>query len=224
MNGHHLQKGDEFRLAEPQLNRITLRFSWKGYDVDVSALLLSKARGLIRTDDFVYFNSRKRECSYQEYLNIIAEKGRLHKNTRTRTEGTKTTWMIDARPMSYDGSVIGAEDDVYCGDSKSCLIDIFLDTVSPEIHEILLVASLYSIPASNVIEPENFKGIADFSVSIFSENQSNEIARYPIRDSFRYEKVVEVGRLVRTKGSQWAFNALCDGYSCELMSYIDLYA
>lgn len=219
MKRHNVTKGEVFNLTESRLNTVQLRLLWEGHDIDFSAFLLSNNRELIRKEDFVHFNSQKRECTYPEYKRIIEQQSRLHKNTQIRKKATRTAWMIDSRPMSYDGSVLGCQGD----EIKSCVIDVAFDAVRPDIHEILLVASLYNISIYPLTEPVNFSNIEDLSLLLISGKRQEEILRYKVDERFKHETVVEVARLVRTQEGQWVFNAVCQGYNGELRSFVDLY-
>lgn len=222
MANRNVTKGEVFDLNGMELNKLQIRLVWKGHDVDLSAFLLGSNRELIRNEDFVHFNSLKRECTYQEYKQIIKQQGRLHKNTQIRKNPTAITWMMDARPMSHDGSVLGAQSDL-CGTDKNSAIDVSIDAVRPDIHEILLVVSLYNVSVSSLSEPITFSDIEQLSLVLISGKEQEEILRYKVEERFKHETVVEVARLARGKAGRWVFNAVCEGYNGDLRSFADLY-
>lgn len=174
MVNRECSKGDVFELNEIEMNRLQIRLSWKGHDLDLSAFLLGRNRQLIRNEDFVHYNSLKRECTYKEYIQAIKQQGRLHKNTQIRKRPTRTTWMIDARSKSFDGSVLGAQSEL-CGVDKSSIIDVSIDAVGQDIHEILLVLSLYNFSVSPLYGPRTFSDIEELSLLlVHGERQEEE--------------------------------------------------
>jgi tellurium resistance protein TerD len=128
---------------------------------------------------------------------------------------------------SPDGAVVYSGDD-RSGESSDGDDDesmtVKLDKVSPNVTEIIFVASIYDAHTTN----QNFGQVRDSYIRIYdANNPSNVLCKYELNEDFSVESCVEFGRLYK-RGSQWRFEAVGAGYrhngSQPLQVLVDKYA
>jgi tellurium resistance protein TerD len=151
-------------------------------DPDVSTFILGSNGKAISEDHFVFFGSENR---------IMTPEGE--------------------RPVSPDGSVIGAIDDLgddEDGDGKGQEdVDVFLDKASNDTKEMVFVVTIY-----NHTEGYNFGQIRDSYVKIINSENNDTLAIYELDEDFSTETSVEFGRIYK-KDSDWKFEAIGKGYN-----------
>lgn len=222
-------KGSKFDLTKENqgLNEIEVKLAWKGSDIDASTFLLGKDGVIIDDADFVYFKSKNREGTFDEYLEKIKKDGRWSENTPVRKRPTRVTWMKDTRPMSSDGSLLGSIDDLGSEEDASEesdeTINVTLESVNPSIQEIVFVVTVYNAPDRPLSEQVTFGQIIDTYILITNIETGEEILKYAIDEKFNKETGVEVARLFRQDG-EWSFEAVGEGYDGGLQYFVELYS
>jgi len=224
-----LTKGGKFNLTKENqgLNEIEVKLIWKGPDIDASTFLLGKD-GIITNDyDFVFYNSNNREHAFQVYQDKVKEDGRWSVDHKERKKATRKTWMEDIRPMSSDGSLLGAFDDLGgdddSGDESYETINVTLDAVKDEIREIVFVVTVYNQPGTPASKQVTFGQIVNPCISVVNTETGDEILRYQIDEKFKNETGVEVARLYRTDDEEWAFEAVGEGFDGGLQYFVEVY-
>lgn len=161
-------------------------------DPDVSTFLLGPNGKTLSEDYFVFYGSKK---------TIITSEGK--------------------RPVSPDGCVVGAIDDLGDDEDGDGLgqeeVDVNLGKANDKVQEILFVVSIY-----NHDYGYNFGQIRNSYVKIIDSNTDEEIAIYELDEDFSTEISVEFGRLYR-KGAEWKFEAIGKGYNEGLNYLVEKY-
>lgn len=106
---------------------------------------------------------------------------------------------------------------VYSGDDRSGessdgdddeSVTVQLGKVSPQVVEIVFVASIYDAHLTN----QNFGQVRDSYIRIYDAlNPANVLCKYELGEDFSVESCVEFGRLYK-RGAQWRFEAMGVGY------------
>lgn len=193
----NLVKGQRINIG---LSELKVELGWKtdpdlkpAPDPDVSTFILGSSGKVISEDHFVFYGSDNK---------IMTPEGKQ-------------------RPISPDGSVIGAIDDTGeddDGDGKGLEeVDILLNKTSSEIKEILFVVTIY-----NHTEGYNFGQVRNSYVKIINSNNNETIAIYELDEDFSTEISVEFGRLYK-KGADWKFEAIGKGYNQGLDYLVEKY-
>ncbi|MFN6516597.1 MAG: TerD family protein [Nostoc sp. CreGUA01] len=102
------------------------------------------------------------------------------------------------------------------GDDETIYVD--LAKVNPAIQEIVFVVTIHEGQAKN----QNFSQIKNAFIKIYNQETRNSLARYNLREAFSQETALEFGRLYK-KDNQWRFQAVGEGYSSGLQSFVDKY-
>lgn len=201
-----LNKGERFKLKKSEgLTNLTVELGWKGgADLDACAFLLNED-GVISDDaDFVFYNSNNREEPF----------------TREKF-GNKKVWREQTRPVSADGSVMGALDDL--GDDEDENGDaneemtVNLEKVSPKVTEIVFCVTVYD-------EATTFGAVNAPYISIVNDDNGEEVGRYDLKENFQNETAVVAGRLLCDEEGEWSFEAVGQGYTGGMQALIDIYA
>ena len=128
-------------------------------------------------------------------------------------------------PKSKDASVESSGDDTSGGNSDGGddeSLDVQLDKVSPEIQEIVFVATIYDAIARR----QNFGQVRNAYIRICDAKTNEELCRYDLDEDFSTQNGVEFGRLYR-RGGAWKFEAMGNGMVCTkqfgLEDYIEKY-
>ncbi|PHJ58390.1 hypothetical protein VF14_29920 [Nostoc linckia z18] len=120
---------------------------------------------------------------------------------------------------SLDGSLIHSGDNRTGegnGDDETIYVD--LAKVNPAIQEIVFVVTIHQGQEKN----QNFSQIKNAFIKIYNQENKNSLARYNLREAFSQETALEFGRLYK-KHNQWRFQAVGEGYSSGLKSFVDKY-
>ena len=197
----NLVKGQRVEIS---LSKLIVEMGWKvnpnanpPYDLDASTFLL-RANGEIGVEeDFVFYGSCK---------------------TIDTPDGK--------RPISDDGSVLGAVDDLGDDDDNTGVgneeIEVDLSKTSPLIEEIIFTASIYWEKGSPS-ERYNFGQVRNAYILIKNAVTGEELCRYDLDEDFSTEKGVEFGRLYRRHGA-WKFEAVGTPYADGLEPICRKYA
>ncbi|MCF2150633.1 TerD family protein [Desmonostoc muscorum LEGE 12446] len=102
------------------------------------------------------------------------------------------------------------------GDDETIYVD--LAKVNPAIQEIVFVVTIHQGQENN----QNFSQIKNAFIKIYNHENRNSLARYNLREAFSQETALEFGRLYK-KDEQWRFQAVGEGYSSGLQSFVDKY-
>lgn len=102
------------------------------------------------------------------------------------------------------------------GDDETIYVD--LAKVNPAIHQIVFVVTIHQGQEKN----QNFSQVKNAFIKIYNNENRNSLARYNLREAFSQETALEFGRLYK-KENEWRFQAVGEGYSSGLQSFVDKY-
>ncbi|MEH2347402.1 MAG: TerD family protein [Nostoc sp.] len=102
------------------------------------------------------------------------------------------------------------------GDDETIYVD--LAKVNPAIQEIVFVVTIHE----GQEKTQNFSQIKNAFIKIYNYESKNYLARYNLREAFSQETSLEFGRLYK-KENEWRFQAVGEGYSSGLQSFVDKY-
>jgi len=206
----NLNKGSRFNLTKqaPSLKVAGIGLGWNpneepngpDFDLDVSAFLLD-ASGKVPTEQYVvFFNSE---------LKVDTADG--------------------SRPISADGSVLGAVDSLTGNESDGEDDEdmrLFLDKVWEGISQIVITVTITKFPNDKNRDKrtllQNFGMVDDCYVRLWDEETGGELFRYNLQESFTNEDAVEFCRFVKT-GENWEFIATGKTYTGGLQKFIDFF-
>lgn len=120
---------------------------------------------------------------------------------------------------SFDGSLRHSGDNRTGegnGDDETIYVD--LAKVNPAIQEIVFIVTIHQGQEKN----QNFSQIKNAFIKIYNNENKNSLARYNLREAFSQETALEFGRLYK-KDYEWRFQAVGEGYSSGLQSFVDKY-
>jgi len=216
MASFNLNKGERFSLskAAPGLTIVKIGMGWDPndqpggpeFDLDVSAFALG-ANFKIPSDSYFVFYG---QVGMGNCIEDRAEKGLM-------------------RPITADGSIIGAIDDPdgrrsAGDDDEDMLID--LTKVNPKVEQIIICCTICKYPNDNKKDRRtlnlNFGQVNDCYIRIVNESTGEEITRYDLRDKYTNEDAVEFGRLFRVDDS-WEFEAMGRAHTGSLQMLVDMY-
>lgn len=201
MSRFDLSKGQRFSFAKDQgLNNLTVTLGWgEGADLDASTFLVGED-GIIEDDaNFVYYNSAKRSEDFDR-----------------AKFGNKNAWRAQTRPMSADGSVLGAIDE-RDGGGNAEKVSVDLSKVAPAVSEIVFCASVFD-------EGKTFGDVANPYISITNDDNGEELCRYTLDEQFSGETALVAGSLSVNAEGDWEFKAEGRGLLGGLQALVELYA
>lgn len=200
MSRFNLSKGERFSFAKDEgLNKLTVTLGWEGEnDLDASTFLVGED-GVIEDDaNFVYYNSSKRSEDFDRIK-----------------FGNKNAWKAQTRPMSADGSVLGAIDERDGGSTEKVSVD--LSKVAPKVSEIVFCASIFG-------EGKTFGDVESPYISIVNDDNGEELCRYTLNEQFSGETALVAGSLSVNEEGDWEFKAEGRGIIGGLQALVELYA
>ena len=200
MSRFNLSKGERFSFAKDEgLNNLTVTLGWEGEnDLDASTFLVGED-GVIEDDaNFVYYNSVKRSEAFDR-----------------AKFGNKNAWKAQTRPMSADGSVLGAIDERDGGSAER--VSVNLSKVAPEVCEIVFCASVFD-------EGISFGDVESPYISIVNDDNGEELCRYTLNEQFSGETALVAGSLSVNEDGDWEFKAEGRGILGGLQALVELYA
>lgn len=200
MSRFNLSKGERFSFAKDEgLNNLTVTLGWEGEnDLDASTFLVGED-GVIEDDaNFVYYNSVKRSEDFDR-----------------AKFGNKNAWKAQTRPMSADGSVLGAIDERDGGSAER--VSVNLSKVAPEVCEIVFCASVFD-------EGISFGDVESPYISIVNDDNGEELCRYTLNEQFSGETALVAGSLSVNEDGDWEFKAEGRGILGGLQALVELYA
>ena len=200
MSRFNLSKGERFSFAKDEgLNNLTVTLGWEGEnDLDASTFLVGED-GVIEDDaNFVYYNAVKRSEDFDR-----------------AKFGNKNAWKAQTRPMSADGSVLGAIDERDGGSAER--VSVNLSKVAPEVCEIVFCASVFD-------EGISFGDVESPYISIVNDDNGEELCRYTLNEQFSGETALVAGSLSVNEDGDWEFKAEGRGILGGLQALVELYA
>lgn len=216
MGSFNLSKGERFSLskAAPGLTIVKIGMGWDpndqpngpDFDLDVSAFALNSNFKIPSDSYFVFYGQVRMGNGIED----AKEKGLF-------------------RPITEDGSIMGAIDDPdgrrSDGDDDEDMI-IDLTKVNSKIDQIILCSTICKFPDDNKKDRRtldlNFGQVDDCYIRIVNESTGEEILRYDLKDKFTNEDAVEFGRLYRV-GNSWEFEAMGRAHTGSLHVLVDMY-
>ena len=200
MSRFNLKKGDRFTIEKSESwRKIKVELAGEGdTDLDASTFLVGEDGSIHNDADFVYYNSEFRQEPFDR-----------------AKHGNKKRYLAEVRPMSADGSVLGSID-MREGGGNSEVINVDLDKVSPEIYEIIFVATVHS--------GENFGNVGNPKIIVSNDETGEELCDYALNQEFSSEDAVEVAKLICDEDGEWKFEAVGMGYDGGLETLIGIYA
>ncbi len=214
-----LEKGGKFNLSKGDsgapsgLTKVRIGLGWDPnetqdgppFDLDVSAFAIDSNFKIPSSSYFVFYNQ-------------------VNMGNRIEDETEKGLY----RPITIDGSILGAIDDPdgrrSDGDDDEDMI-IHLNKVTDAVQQIVIVVTICKYPdhpdprTANL----NFGMVDDCYIRIIDDTTKQELAKYTLKESFSREDAVQFGRLYRV-GGQWEFEAMGTGSEGGLGSLVDIYA
>jgi tellurium resistance protein TerD len=216
MSSFNLNKGERFSLskAAPGLTIAKIGMGWDpndrpdgpDFDLDVSAFAIN-ADFKIPSDTYFVFYGQVRA-------------GNSIKDSKEKDL---------SRPITEDGSIIGAIDDPDGrrsdgDDDEDMMID--LTKVNSKVEQIILCATICKFPNDNKKDKRtldlHFGQVNDCYIRIINESTGEEIMRYDLKEKFTNEDAVEFGRLYRV-ASTWEFEAMGRAHTGSLQTLVDMY-
>ena len=200
MSRFNLSKGDRFSFAKDEgLNNLTVTLGWEGNnDLDASTFLVGEDGVIEDEANFVYYNSAKRSEEFD----------------RSKF-GNKNAWKKQTRPMSADGSVLGAIDERDGGSTEK--VSVNLSKVAPNVCEIVFCASVFD-------EGITFGDVESPYISIVNDENGEELCRYTLNEQFSGETALVAGSLSVNEDGDWEFKAEGRGILGGLQALVELYA
>ncbi len=183
------------------------------FDLDVSAFLLGASGKVINENYLVFYNSDLRvtpdNLFYVQHYNP------------SKYPNRENDYRLKTRPVDPEFSVHGSIDDTSGnvsdgGDDENLNID--LDKVSKQVHEIIIVASIYEHEKRR----QNFGQVDDSYISIYDEKQNNMLYKYELNEDFSTCTAIEFCRIYR-RGAEWKVQATGIGHNNGLNGPISKY-
>lgn len=216
MAGFNLSKGERFTFdkAAPGLTKVKIGLGWDPneeeggpeFDLDVSAFAIGEDFKIPSDSYFVFYGQvRAGNCIEDE-----VEKGLF-------------------RPITIDGSILGAIDDPdgkrSDGDDDEDMI-IDLSKVNSKVQQIIICATICKFPHDRNKDHRtlnlNFSMVDDCYVRIVDAKTNVEIAKYILKEKFGNEDALEFGRLYRS-GNSWEFEAMGRASDGSLPGLVEVY-
>lgn len=121
--------------------------------------------------------------------------------------------------QSLDGSLRHSGDNrTGEGDGDDETIYVDLTKINPAIQEIVFVVTIHQ----GQEKQQNFSQIRNAFIKIYNHETKRSLARFNLREAFSQETALEFGRLYKKDG-EWRFQAVGEGYSNGLQSFVDKY-
>lgn len=183
------------------------------FDLDVSAFLLGSNGKVINENYLVFYNSDLRVTP----SNLFSVE---HYNP-SKYPNRENDYRLKTRPVDPDFSVHGSIDDTSGnisdgGDDENLNID--LDKVSKQVHEIIIVASIYE----HEIRRQNFGQVDDSYISIYDEKQNYMLYKYELNEDFSTCTAIEFCSIYRRE-AEWKVQATGIGHNNGLNGPISKY-
>ena len=193
-----LDAGQRFRIKKSLgLDEIRVELTFSGADLDVQAWLLDQDGLIINDEAFVYYNSENRSEAFDR-----------------AKFGNKANYFKSTRPMSADGAVLGAKDELEGGIET---VNIVLSKVDPKVQEIIISATIYE-------EDKTFADVTSAKITVIDEQSGESLCQYDLTQDFATENACVTGGFIISDSGDWEFEAKGNAYSGGLQTLIDMYA
>lgn len=200
-NLRKLDGGDRFALSKNLgLDNIRVELTWQKGDLDIQAWLLSLDGIIVNDEGFVFYNSENR----------------TEKFDRSKF-GNKKNYLDSTRPMSADGAVLGAKDELTGGIET---LNICLSKIAPEVQEVVISATVYVPNDDNV---ETFGGVENARITVIDEDTDEPLCFYELSKDYKSEDALVAARFVINAEGEWEFEAVGNGYNGGLQTLVDMY-
>lgn len=196
-----LDGGERFSLSKSfGLDNIRAELTWQKGDLDTQAWLLNNDGIIVNDEGFVFYNSENR----------------TEKFDRAKF-GNKKNYLESTRPMSADGAVLGAKDELEGGIET---INICLSKIAPNVQEIAISATVYVPNDDNV---ETFGQVENAKITIIDEETEEALCFFELSRDYQSEDALVAGRFIISEDGEWEFEAAGNGYSGGLQTLVDIY-
>lgn len=195
-NLQKIETGKKFTLSKSfGLDNISVELTWSGADLDTQAWLINQEGVIVNDEGFVFYNSENRSEPF--------DKAKF---------GNKKNYFGQTRPMSADGAVLGAKDEVEGGIET---INICLSKIAPEVQEIAISATVYG--------GDPFSTAKDAKITIIDEESNEPLCEYELSEAYKTEDAVVAGRFVMNDDGEWEFEAEGKGYNGGLETLVEIF-
>lgn len=195
-----LDGGERFALSKSLgLDNIRVELTWENGDLDTQAWLLNIDGIIVNEEGFVFYNSENR----------------TEKFDRAKF-GNKKNYLESTRPMSADGAVLGAKDELQGGIET---INICLSKIAPEVQEVLISATVYA-SADNVA---TFGNVSNARITVYDEESGEALCFYQLSNDYKSEDAIVAARFIINDEGEWEFEAVGKGYNGGLQTLVDIY-
>ncbi|MDE5642762.1 MAG: TerD family protein [Muribaculaceae bacterium] len=196
-----LDGGDRFALTKNLgLDNIRVELTWQKGDLDAQAWLLNIDGTIVNDEGFVFYNSANRTEAFDR-----------------AKFGNKKNYLEKTRPMSADGAVLGAKDELTGGIET---INICLSKIAPEVQEVAISATVY-VP--NDDDVETFGEVENARITVFDEESGDALCFYELSKDYKSEDALVAARFVINDDGEWEFEAVGNGYNGGLQTLVDMY-
>lgn len=191
-----IETGERFTLAKSLgLDEIRVELTWNDGDLDTQAWLLNADGVIINNAAFVFYNSENRTEAFDRVKH-----------------GNKANYLKATRPMSADGAVLGAKDELKGGIET---INITLSKIDPSVEEVVISASCYG--------GISFGSVQNAKITVIDENTGDALCCYELNSEYQTEDACVVSRFVINNTGDWEFEAVGSGYNGGLQTLVDMY-
>lgn len=196
-----LEEGGRFSLSKDLgLDNIRVELTWEHGDLDAHAWLLNADGVIVNDEGFVFYNSVNRTEPF--------DKAKF---------GSKKNWLDSTRPMSADGAVLGAKDELRGGIET---LNICLSKIAPEVQEVVVSATVYVPNDDNV---KSFGEVDNAKITVIDEESGEALCFFELSKNFQTEDAIVAGRFVNNDEGIWEFEAVGKAYNGGLETLVDMY-
>lgn len=202
-NLQKLESGERFALLKNLgLDNIRVELTWQNGDLDAQAWLLGKDAIIVNDAGFVFYNSVNRTERFDR-----------------AKFGNRKNYLEKTRPMSADGAVLGAKDELRGGLET---INICLSKIASDVQEVVISATVYVPNEDNV---ETFGQVNDAKITIIDEDTGEALCFFELSRDYQSEDALVAGRfIINNDNGEWEFEAVGSGYNGGLQTLVDIYA
>lgn len=196
-----LDAGNKFTLSKDLgLDNLRVELTWEGGDLDAQAWLLNQDGFLVNDAGFVFYNSENRTEQFDR-----------------AKFGNKRNYLSQTRPMSADGAVLGAKDELRGGIET---VNICLSKVDPKVQEVAISATVYVPNDDNV---ETFGQVDNAKITVIDEDSDEALCYFELSKDFSTEDAVVAARIIINDDGEWEFEADGKGYNGGLQTLVDMF-
>lgn len=196
-----LDEGEKFILSKSfGLDNIRVELTWEKGDLDTQAWLLNLDGVIVNDEGFVFYNSVNRS--------EVWDKAKF---------GNKKNYFANTRPMSGDGAVLGAKDEL---DGGIETINVCLSKIASDVQEVAISATVYVPNNDNV---ETFGEVENAKITIIDEDSNEAICFYELSKDYKSEDALVVGRFIVNDDGEWEFTGSGNGYNGGIQTLVDMF-